>query len=76
MPIGFSADYEATYLDHPNAGAAQPGTAFGKIAKSIKIKLWPSFDWTAHDIETYIDAIELKIKAKSAMHLSNQPGSD
>jgi pimeloyl-ACP methyl ester carboxylesterase len=58
-------DYEATYFEKPSSEAKQPKNTPLKILKAILARWKPSFDVSAHDIENYIDAIQLKIDAKS-----------
>jgi pimeloyl-ACP methyl ester carboxylesterase len=64
-PPGFDSDFEAAYLAKPLEKARQPNSKFGKIWKGIRLKLTPNLDFSAHDIETYIDAITEKIAAKT-----------
>jgi hypothetical protein len=57
-------DYEAAYLEKPSKEANQPEGALSKILKAKLTILKKSFDFSAHDIENYIDAIQSKINTK------------
>ena len=67
LPRGFAEDYQATFLAKPGYLAEQPRTFPGKIIKAGAARL-PRLgvDLKAHQIETYIEAIENKIDTAAA----------
>lgn len=69
FPLSFSSDYEAAYLAKSSSEGMQPPSAFSKVLRALQTKLLSaiSTDFDAHNIETYIEAIEAKMKAKAAV---------
>ena len=64
-PPGYDDDFEAVYLEKPGKAAAQPRGPAGMIAKAVgSVMPRVGVDFSAHDIEGYIEAVERKIAAK------------
>lgn len=63
-PPGFAEDYQGAYLDPDDKPSPHPRGVAGAIAKAAGtlFKRVSGIDFAAHDIETYIEAIEAKCK--------------
>lgn len=64
-PPNFESDFQAAYLAKSSEKAKQPDGTVRKIIKGAWSKVKPGIDFSAHDIESYIDAIQEKINAKA-----------
>ncbi len=66
LPLGYTSDFQATYLEKSSQPAIQPKTNFGKIMRAATTLVTQKFAFslTSHYIESYIDSIERKVAAK------------
>jgi hypothetical protein len=77
FPLGYSDDFEATFLS-PAAEVAKSGSSMNQILRAVKIVgkrivQGVQFDVGAHNIEGYVDAIKAKIDLAAELTAPKAP---